>query len=60
MQPTQGELTVNGRVSAILELGSGFHPDFSGLENNSSGLCDAGLSAEQIAAKVDDIIDFPS
>jgi len=58
MQPTQGELIVNGRVSAILELGSGFHPDFTGLENIHLGCAMLGLSAAQIAAKVDDIIDF--
>lgn len=58
MQPTQGELVVNGRVSAILELGSGFHPDFTGLENIHLGCAVLGLSATQIAAKVDDIIDF--
>jgi lipopolysaccharide transport system ATP-binding protein len=58
MQPTRGELIVNGRVSAILELGSGFHPDFTGLENIHLGCAMLGLNAEQIAAKVDDIIDF--
>ncbi|GFO71438.1 lipopolysaccharide transport system ATP-binding protein [Bathymodiolus japonicus methanotrophic gill symbiont] len=58
MQPTQGELIINGRVSAILELGSGFHPDFTGLENIHLGCAMLGLSAEKIAAKVDAIIDF--
>lgn len=58
MQPTEGELIVNGRVSAILELGSGFHPDFTGLENIHLGCAMLGLNAEQIAAKVDEIIDF--
>ncbi|MBT5223461.1 MAG: ATP-binding cassette domain-containing protein [Gammaproteobacteria bacterium] len=58
MQPTQGELQINGRVSAILELGSGFHPDFTGLENIHLGCAMLGLSAEQIAEKVDEIIDF--
>jgi len=58
MQPTQGELIVNGRVSAILELGSGFHPDFTGLENIHLGCAMLGLNAGQIAAKVDEIIDF--
>ena len=58
MQPSQGELVVNGRVSAILELGSGFHPDFTGLENIHLGCAMLGLNAEQIAAKVDEIIDF--
>ncbi len=58
MQPTEGELIVKGRVSAILELGSGFHPDFTGLENIHLGCAMLGLNAEQIAAKVDEIIDF--
>lgn len=58
MQPTQGELIINGRVSAILELGSGFHPDFTGLENIHLGCAMLGLNAAQIAEKVDDIIDF--
>lgn len=58
MQPTQGKLQINGRVSAILELGSGFHPDFTGLENIHLGCAMLGLSAAQIAAKVEDIIDF--
>jgi len=58
MQPSQGELIVNGRVSAILELGSGFHPEFTGLENIHLGCAILGLNAGQIAAKVDEIIDF--
>ncbi len=58
MQPTEGELTINGRVSAILELGSGFHHDFTGLENIHLGCAVLGLDARQIADKVDEIIDF--
>lgn len=58
MQVTQGKLHINGRVSAILELGSGFHPDFTGLENIHLGCAMLGLNAEQVAAKVDEIIDF--
>ncbi len=58
MQPTNGELIINGRVSAILELGSGFHPDFTGLENIHLGCAVLGLDARQIADKVDEIIDF--
>lgn len=55
---TEGELTVNGRVSAILELGSGFHVDFTGLENIHLGCAMLGLNAKQIDEKVDEIIEF--
>ncbi len=58
MQATHGRLQVTGRVSAILELGSGFHPDFSGLENIHLGCAMLGLDAQQTAAKVDEIIEF--
>lgn len=44
---SQGRLKVNGRVSAILELGGGFHPDFSGYENARLGLSLLGIPASQ-------------
>ncbi|MCK5889923.1 MAG: ABC transporter ATP-binding protein [Methylococcales bacterium] len=55
---TEGELTIQGRVSAILELGSGFHVDFTGLENIHLGCAILGLNAAQVAEKVEEIIDF--
>ena len=58
IEPTSGEIEVNGRIGALLELGAGFHPDLSGLENiylNSSIL---GLGRHEIEAKVDEIISF--
>jgi len=58
VQATEGELLVNGRVSAILELGSGFHPDYTGLENIQLGCAMLGLNATEIAGKVEEIIDF--
>ena len=58
MKPTEGSLITNGRVSAILELGSGFHPEFTGIENIHLGCAMLGLNAEQTAAIVDEIIDF--
>lgn len=58
MKATHGELIIKGRVSAILELGSGFHPDFTGLENIHLGCAMLGLNEREVASRVDEIIDF--
>ena len=58
MQPTTGEVIVNGRISALLELGAGFNPDFTGRENAVFQAEVMGLSREEIDLKLPEIEDF--
>lgn len=55
---TQGHVDVRGRVAALLELGSGFNPEFSGLENVYLNASLLGMDREQVDAKLDDILSF--
>jgi ABC-type polysaccharide/polyol phosphate transport system ATPase subunit len=57
-KPTSGQVTVSGRVSALIELGAGFHPEISGRENVFINGMMLGLSKREIASRFDDIVAF--
>ena len=56
--PTRGSVDVHGRVGALLELGSGFHPEYTGLDNIDLAAALLGLAPAEIAAKRDEIVAF--
>ncbi|HBY97182.1 MAG: ABC transporter ATP-binding protein [Ardenticatenaceae bacterium] len=58
LEPTSGRITVNGRVSALLELGAGFHPDLTGRENVYLNGTLLGLSQQEMRVRFDDIVAF--
>ena len=56
--PTKGSIVTNGKLTSLLELGAGFHPDFSGRENIYFNASIFGLTKKQIDERLEDIIDF--
>ena len=58
LQPTEGEISVNGRVSALLEIGAGFHPQFTGRENVYLSGALMGFIKEEMDDKFQNIVDF--
>lgn len=58
LQPTAGAVEVNGRIAALLELGAGFNPEFTGRENVFMNAAILGLSRAQTEARFDDIARF--
>jgi ABC-type polysaccharide/polyol phosphate transport system ATPase subunit len=57
-KPTTGDVRVNGRVSALIELGAGFHPEISGRENVFINGIMLGLSKREITRRFDEIVEF--
>lgn len=58
LNPTAGDIKINGRISALLELGAGFNMEFTGIENIYLNGTMIGFSEEEIDAKLQDILDF--
>lgn len=56
--PTKGKITTNGKLTSLLELGAGFHPDFSGRENIYFNASIFGLTKKEIDERLDQIIEF--
>ena len=58
MYPDSGTIKMKGRVSSLIELGAGFHPDMSGRENIYTNAAIFGLTKKEIDARLDDIVEF--
>jgi lipopolysaccharide transport system ATP-binding protein len=58
LEPTSGRITVDGKVSALIELGAGFHPDLTGRENVYLNGSILGLSQEEMDARFKEIVEF--
>ncbi len=58
MYPDSGTIEIKGRVSSLIELGAGFHPDMSGRENIYTNASIFGLTKKEIDERLDDIIEF--
>ncbi len=58
LTPTSGAVNVNGRISALLELGAGFNPDYTGIENVYLNGAMLGFSKQEMDEKLDEILEF--
>ena len=58
LSPTEGEVIIDGRISALLELGAGFNQEYTGLENVYLNGTMIGFTKEEIDERLDDILNF--
>lgn len=58
LTPTSGEVKINGKISALLELGAGFNPEYTGIENAYLNGTMIGFTKEEMDQKIDDIVSF--
>ena len=58
IKPTSGTIVLNGKVGALLELGSGFHPEYTGRENLKMSAALFGMKTSEISKKIDQMIKF--
>ncbi|TAN56410.1 MAG: ABC transporter ATP-binding protein [Magnetospirillum sp.] len=58
IEPTSGSIVINGETQALLQIGTGFHPDFTGRQNSYSYLAHLGISGVRAAEAVAEIISF--
>ena len=58
LNPTEGKVKINGRISALLELGAGFNPEYTGIENIYLNGTMMGFSRDAVNKKMDDILEF--
>ncbi len=58
LRPTSGEISVQGKVSALLQIGTGFHPEFTGRQNVYAGFAHMGLTGARADELFDQVVDF--
>jgi homopolymeric O-antigen transport system ATP-binding protein len=58
LRPNRGHIIAHGRLSALIEVGAGFHPDLTGRENVYLNGCILGMKRQEIARKFDEIVEF--